>query len=522
MKDISKNKLFIFGVIFFLIWIFLHNFLLNIYLSFIIAILLLFYLINFWVYTKKFSFYLIIIFISFAFWIFYSNFYNEKILEKEHFLEQFYDNKKHKIIFEVDDVYKKLDFSVNYTGKIKKIAEKKVPENLRVLVKIPRNYDISLWEKIEVFEKIVEIENFSSSFDYKNFLKTKDIFLVLNPVNFQFLWEKEEEKNKNIFIKNIEKFNKNLQNFRQKFIEIIHKIYPEKEAIFLAWILIWAREEIPKDLKTNFNNSWLTHLIAVSGFNITIIVIFLSFLFKIFPASLRVFLVTSFIIVFTMIVGANPAVVRASIMWVVAYFIISSGRKGDALAILLFTAFLMTLYNPLVLNFDISFHLSFLAVLGLLYTQKFWEKVFYFLPTSFAIRESFVLTLSAFSFTIPIVMFNFGQISVLSPIANMLVWGVIPFAMLFWFLAVLLYFLNPVWGVFFWVIDYIFLKYVIVIVTFFWEFKYSIFKTDFWENSRFFEIIYFIVLVFLILYFRRNIKNRTESSIEKVFNKVAK
>jgi competence protein ComEC len=67
-------------------------------------------------------------------------------------------------------------------------------------------------------------------------------------------------------------------------------------------------------LKTNFNNSGLTHLIAVSGFNITIIVIFLSFLLKIFPVYLRIFLVTSFIIIFTMIVGANPAVVRASIM----------------------------------------------------------------------------------------------------------------------------------------------------------------------------------------------------------------
>ncbi len=508
MKDISKNKLFIFGTIFFLIGIFLHNFLLNIKLSFIIAILLLFYLFNFWIYAKKFSIYLLVIFFSFLFWIIYSNFYNEKILEKQNFVGQFYDNKKHKIIFEIVEVNKKLDFSVNYIGKIKQIDEKKVEKDIwkiKILIKIPRNYDIALWEKLEIYEKITEIKSFSDSFDYKNFLKTKDIFIVVRPFNLKFL-EKENKKNDNIFLEKKENFNKNLQKFRKRFIEIVHIIYPEKEAIFLAWILIGAREEIPKDLKDNFNNSGLTHLIAVSGFNITIIVIFLSFLFKFLPVYLRVFLVTSFIIVFTMIVWANPAVIRASIMWVLAYFIISSGRKGDSLAILLFTAFAMTIYNPLVLNFDVSFHLSFLAVLGLLYTQRFWEKVFYFLPSLFAIKESFVLTLSAFSFTIPIVMFNFGQISVLSPIANMLVGWAIPFAMLFGFLAVLLYFISPALWILFWVIDYIFLKYVIVIVTIFWEFKYSIFKVDFWEYARFLEIIYFIFLVFLILFFRKKNK----------------
>ncbi len=320
--------------------------------------------------------------------------------------------------------------------------------------------------------------------------------MVFKPVNFRFLWQEKQVK-KNIFLE----FNDSLQKFRQKFIKIIHTIYPEKQAIFLAWILIWAREEIPNDLKQNFNNSGLTHLIAVSWFNITIIILFLGFILKFFPSFLRFFLVTIFIIIFTIIVWFNPAVVRASIMWILAYFIISSGRKGDSLAILLFTALIMVLYNPLILNYDISFHLSFLAVFGLLYTQKFWEKVFYFLPEKFAIRESFVLTLSAFSFTIPIVMFNFWQISILSPIANMLVWWVIPFAMLFWFLAVIIYFFNPLFWIIFWIIDFVFLKYIIVIVEFFWSLDFSVLKVDFSKYSSYLEFLYFIFLIFLILFF---------------------
>ncbi len=516
MKDISKNKLFIFGVIFFLIWIFLENILIDIRLSFSIALIFLYLLINFWFWTKKFLIFLIIIFFSFIFWILYSYFFNQNINYKKNFVVSFYDNKKHKIIFSLENIDKKLDFSINYIWKIISIDKKIPKKDINILVKIPRNYDIKKGSIIELNEKIKKIENFSSSFDYKNFLKTKNIFIVFKPINLIFLNSQIitlsslgshlEKGRKNIIEENYlwkisKDFYKNLQNFRQKFIEIIHKIYPEKEAIFLAWILIWAREEIPKDLKNNFNNSGLTHLIAVSGFNITIIVLFLSFIFKIFPLFLRVFLVLSSIIIFTFLVWPNPAVVRASIMWIIAYLVISSWRKWDSLAILLFTAFIMVLFNPLILNYDISFHLSFLAVLGLLYTQKFWEKVFWFLPEKFAIKESFVLTLSAFSFTIPIIMFNFWQISILAPIANMLVWWIIPFAMLFGFLAVLLYFISPILGIYFWVIDYIFLKYVILIVEFFWSLDFSILKVDFWKYSNFLEILYFLILIFLILFY---------------------
>jgi competence protein ComEC len=499
MKDVSKNKLFIFWGIFFLIWIFLNNILLNLKLSLILALLVLYLLINFYFYTKKNLIFLIFIFFSFLLWILYSFYYSQTFLEKEKILKNFIDDKKHKIIFKINDINKKLDFEIDYIWKIISIDNKKINKKIFILIKIPRNYDIEKGNIIEINEKIKEIKNFSDSFDYKNFLLSKNIFLVFKPINFYFLDSVSDSEKKGL----IEKFNKKLQNFRQDFINVVHKIYPEKQAIFLAWILIWAREEIPKDLKNNFNNSGLTHLIAVSWFNITIIVLFLSFIFKFFPIFLRVFLVIFSIVIFTLIVWLNPAVVRASIMWILAYLIISSWRKWDSLAILIFTAIIMVLFNPLILNYDISFHLSFLAVLWLLYTQKFWEKVFYFLPEKFAIKESFVLTLSAFSFTIPIIIFNFWRISILAPIANMLVWWVIPFAMLFWFIAVLLYFINPILWIYFWVIDYIFLKYVILIVEFFWSLEFSILKVNFSHYSKFLEILYFLILVFLILFYRK-------------------
>jgi len=90
----------------------------------------------------------------------------------------------------------------------------------------------------------------------------------------------------------------------------------------------------------------------------------------------------------------------------------------------------MTLLSPLTLLYDVSLHLSFLAVIGIIYTQEFWTKIFSFLPSFFAIREAFVLTLSALVFALPIMIFQFGQVSLFAPFANIAVTWTIPIAML--------------------------------------------------------------------------------------------
>ena len=101
------------------------------------------------------------------------------------------------------------------------------------------------------------------------------------------------------------------------------------------------------------------------------------------------------------------------------------------MTLLAFTAVCMSLFAPLVLLYDVSFHLSFLAVIGIIYTQDFFKKYLRFLPEFFAIREAAVLTLAALVFALPIMMFQFGQVSLFAPFANIAVTWTIPFAMLF-------------------------------------------------------------------------------------------
>jgi competence protein ComEC len=148
-------------------------------------------------------------------------------------------------------------------------------------------------------------------------------------------------------------------------------------------MLIGERANLSSDTKKNFNNSGLTHIIAVSGFNITIILIFLSFLFRSFSFWARLFLAFLCIGFFTLLVGPQISVLRASIFGLISYTILLSGRKMRVFSLLLAVAIGFVLFDPLVLNYDVSFHLSFLAVFGLLYFGDFFNRMFSFLPKWF-------------------------------------------------------------------------------------------------------------------------------------------
>jgi competence protein ComEC len=291
---------------------------------------------------------------------------------------------------------------------------------------------------------------------------------------------------------------------RQKLLSRIERIFPKYEAIFLWWILFWARENIPKDLKEDFNNSGLTHFIAVSWFNITLCVIFMTFLFGFLPSSLRVIVVSLSIIAFSVFVWLWAPVVRAAIMWILWYIFLQSWNTSKAITLLVFTAVCMTILNPLALSYDVSLHLSFLAVVGIMYTQEFLGKVFYWVPNIFAIREALVLTLAALSFSFPIMMFQFGQVSLLAPFANIAVTWTIPLAMIGWSLTLIADAISPFLWEIFWFVTWILLKYDMMMVSFFWNIDGALMRAEFWAYSIYLQSLYFIVLTYVLaLYHQR-------------------
>ncbi len=481
----SKNTLFIVFGLFLLGGVFIQNYLEQCSLSFLVLVLVLILFLNFYCFKKKLFVRMLLALVWWILWILISILSTSTILEKLLILEKHYKN-HWEVILEVRDTYKLSNFNWEYIVNIKTFNNYSY-KGIDWIISIPSNFTIAKWDIIKVYEKLLPIDNFVEGFNYKKFMYSKNIFFKIQASSISKIWHKQPYF---LLIK--------IDDVRKKFLEKIHKLYPEEEAIFLGWILLWARESLPQDLKDDFNASGLTHFIAVSGFNITILIVFFSFILKVFPIGIRVLAITIFIVLFTLLVWDAAPVIRASIMGLLAYYIMVWGRNPHHLALLLFTACVMVYISPLILNYDVSFHLSFLAVVWIIYTQHFWKKLFHFLPETLAIREAFVLTLSALVFAFPVMVFNFGQLSLLAPFANIAVTWTIPLAMLFGFISIMIDSIFPaVWEIITYV-TWVLLAWDIKVVHFFGELDWAIIKYDFWIWKYSLQILYFIIIVFII------------------------
>ena len=486
---ISKNLIFNLFIVWFLLWIFIQNILFYYLLS--LCIVWFFGLIacNIFFYIGKYKVEILTIILGTLVGILLSFLHNFDISENEKILSKYYYG-QHEMTFFIQDVHKIKDYSREFKGKIIQIDDNIIDNEIYSIISIPMNFNIEKWYTIKFRSKLYKVDNFDG-FNYIKYLQSQDIYF-----KSYVTWMHVVDRN------GLSIFEKYIYNFRKEFLRIIHEIYPSKEAIFLWWILVGARENLPDELKEDFNNSGLTHFIAVSWFNMTILIIFFAYILQFFPMYIRAVVITVAIILFTLLVWDTPPVIRAAIMGIIWYFVMISGRGNNSLTVILFTCFIMVFVSPLSLNYDVSFHLSFLAVVGILYTQWFFKRIFWFLPEFFAIKEAVVLTFAALSFTLPIMMFNFGQVSFLAPIANVLVTWTIPLAMLLGFLSVLWYIIHPELWVFIWFFDWLFLRYDMLIVYIFWNFEFSLIKIDLGEISVYLEAIYFITLVFLVVFFQ--------------------
>lgn len=485
----TKNTIFTYSWIFILIWIFINNLLKEITTSLLVLLILVVLFFCYFLLSKKYLKTLIFIILWLFLWIIISQNNLNKIEYNEKLINKYYNNKEYQIIFEIISINKINDSKIEYLVKAKQIWKQNI--DLKSLIKLDLIYKLDKWSIIKTNTKLYQFEDFNW-FSYKNYMLSKNIYFSSNIYSFEVI--------DNIEINKIEKF---IINLRKKILETIYKIYPKEEAIFLWWILIWARESLPEELKKDFNNSWLTHFIAVSWFNITILILFISYITTILPIYLRSIIITLFIIFFTILVWDTAPVIRASIMGIIWYYILISGRKTNILSLIVLTAIIMTIISPLSINYDISLHLSFLAVLWIIYSQKFFEKLFYFLPDFLEIKTAFTLTLSALVFTLPIMIFSFWQVSILAPFANIAVTWTIPLAMIFWFISIIVHFVYPILWIIIWYITWILLKWDILVVHFFWKLDWSLLKIDLWIYKTHLEITYFIILIFLIIWFRK-------------------
>ena len=306
---------------------------------------------------------------------------------------------------------------------------------------------------------------------------------------------------------------------KDKTIEVFHQTLPSEKSAFLSGLTLGEKEEFSKDFKEAMAKSGTSHLVALSGYNISIIV---GVIFSLFLSTFRLgrkwaFWLSILIVnLFVLMTGAEASVVRAAIMGIIALLAKETGRIYSFRNAIIFAGFLMILVNPKILTFDIGFQLSFLAVIGLVYLSPIISKLFHLKKESlFDWQENFSTTLSAQLMVAPLLISSFSYFSPLSFLTNILILSVIPITMALGFiLAAIGFVFMPLALIFAWFVN-IFLSYEIFIIKFFSRFNFLSIAS---VSYLFITFYYLILITFMFSFNIINNKFKTPITEPEIKN----
>jgi competence protein ComEC len=229
-----------------------------------------------------------------------------------------------------------------------------------------------------------------------------------------------------------------LSDLRSNTSERIGLIVPEPHASLLDGLLTGNRASVPQSVLNDFTTAGLTHMLAISGYNIAVVLTVIGSLLFFLPLRWRLIPSILAIAAFTIFTGASASVTRAAIMGTLGLIALHSGRVNETRLAVLWTAFFMLIINPRQAWFDPSFQLSFFSVAGLIELQPLIAKRLTRIPETLGLRDSLALTIAAQLFAAPWAALLFKQVSIIAPLANMIVAPLVPLAMMVGFIAVML------------------------------------------------------------------------------------
>lgn len=211
----------------------------------------------------------------------------------------------------------------------------------------------------------------------------------------------------------------------------VNEFLPEPHASFLTALMIGGGDYIPTSISNDFRKAGTSHILAISGYNISMIITLVTGLLGSLAIRKSRLILYSlfFILFFVSIVGFEPSVVRAALMGSFALLARLVERKTNMRNILLLSAVIMTIINPLLLRYDIGFQLSFAATLGMFYGTGLIEGPLNKILPSF-LQGTLIPTLAASIFTIPIQAYYFGTLSLAAIPANLILLPIVPYTML--------------------------------------------------------------------------------------------
>lgn len=363
-------------------------------------------------------------------------------------------------------------------------------------------------EAMEIRGMLKFPENFESypggpEFDYVSYLSKDDVRYIMNRPFIKKLGENHGNFVVSVLIK-----------IKKKFMGNIERFLPEPHSSLVLGIILGEKGSLPRDLGDDFRRSGLTHILVLSGSNVTIVAESLMNIFSFLPRAIAHSLGAFSIVLFALMTGASATTVRASIMALIVIMSRRAGRNYNVSRALMVAGLFMLIQNPRILVFDIGFQLSFLATLALIYVSPIIMEKLPWVTEKFQIRQIISATISTQIFILPFMLYKMGEVSIVSLITNLLVLPLVPWSMFGGFMAGFLNFFDffgfPASYIalpFAWATDLL-LSWMIFVVSFFGSLTFAAIKMTVTPIILFLTYAVFTIFIWLFYKKRRLTENR--------------
>ncbi|MEK7658442.1 MAG: ComEC/Rec2 family competence protein [Patescibacteria group bacterium] len=371
-----------------------------------------------------------------------------------------------------------------------------------VLATTSRYPEYKYLDKVKIIGQL-KTPSETEDFNYKNYLLKDRIYSVMDFPKISVLGGPAsggEKINPTV----IQKLYSGILFFKQKLRESIRNNFSPPESLILEGTILGDSGAMDQDLKNKLNITGLRHIIAVSGTHIVILSSILVSLFLAFGLwrGQAFYFSVIFIWFYILLTGLPQSGIRAGIMGSIFLLAQKLGRQNTGSRAIVLAGAIMLLKNPLLLLYDVGFQLSFLAVLGLIYLEPLIKDFIKIFTRDKA--KNFVsiisATFAAQIFTLPIMIYNFGNISLVSPITNILILPIVSLLMFFGFFSAILGVFSNILG---WIVSFpclFLLNYFVKVIDIFSK----PFAVKYIENvSLIWVIIFYLVLTVIVAHLNR-------------------
>lgn len=298
---------------------------------------------------------------------------------------------------------------------------------------------------------------------------------------------------------------------RKNIDERIHELFEPETAGLLRGLLLADRSEIDFELKTQFINSGVIHVLAVSGLHVGYILLIFFFLFGRFNVYIRTILIASGLLCFMFITGVPPSVFRATVMAIIILIAFLSNRSTNLINSISLAAIIILLISPGEI-YNPGFQLSFSAVLSIAIIYPLIEQQINQLRISNKFIRGIILfigvSISAQIGTMPFTLAYFGKLSVVAIFANLVVIPLIGIVIALAFTTLFVSLITTVLASYFAVINDLIVSLLFSIVKFTGSFQYSFIWIP--DYSIYDSIIFYILIAILLHAIKDSIRFRSK------------